>query len=101
MLNELGETQDNAVLAPTLARPNDLRAQLRASVEEVFFVESENDDLPEPVTASYTGQLILESAAAYDKLDALFTPMNHVPIFLIENNRQVVRAVRGRIQPKP
>src|SRR5436190_599291 len=101
MLNELGGTDENAVLAPASARPIDLRARLRAAVEEVFFVESENDDLPEPVTASYTGQLILESAAAYDKLDALFTPMNHVPVFLIENQRQVVRAVRGRIQPKP
>src|SRR5258708_9311175 len=101
MLNELGETEDNAVLAPALARPTDLRARLRAAVEEVFFVESENDDLPAPVTASYAGQLILESAAAYDKLDTLFAPMDHVPIFLVENNRQVVRAVRGRIQPRP
>src|SRR2546423_10243771 len=100
MLNEPGGTTD----VPTTPAPtsdDNLRSRLRAAVEEVFFIELEADKVPKPITASYVGHLTMDSAAAYDKLDAAFKPLDHVPIFAMEGKRQVVQAVRGRFYPRP
>src|SRR5260221_5927278 len=100
MLNETGASNE----APIIEMPStadDLHSRLRAAVDEVFFVEFENDDLPAPMTATYTGRLLIDSMAAYDKLDAAFEPLDHLPILAAEGDRQVVRAVRGRINPPP
>ncbi len=100
MLNETGASNE----APIIEMPStadDLHSRLRAAVDEVFFVEFENDDLPAPMTATYTGRLLIDSMAAYDKLDAAFAPLDHLPILAAEGDRQVVRAVRGRINPPP
>ena len=100
MLNETGASNE----APIIEMPStadDLHSRLRAAVDEVFFVEFENDDLPAPMTATYTGRLLIDSMAAYDKLDAAFAPLDHLPILAAEGDRQVVRAVRGRINPSP
>src|SRR5262245_2021455 len=99
MLNE-----PSGVDIPILQTPapaNDLRARLRSAVEEVFFVESEQHDLPEPITASYTGRLTMDSVAAYDRLDNVFKTLDHVPIFMVQGDRQVIRAMRGRFKPAP
>lgn len=102
MLNEPSGLSDAPVLiAPTANVANDLRTQLRNAVDEVFFVDFETDDLPEPVTASYSGHLLMDSMVAYDKLDAAFEPLNHVPVMLEEKGTQIVRAIRGRIHVRP
>lgn len=102
MLNEPGGLNESpAVPIPTSAPQSDLRTKLRNAVEEVFFVETETDNLPAPITVSYTGQLQMDSLIAYERLDELFKALDHVPIFLIENGKQVVRAMRGRFYPRP
>src|SRR5437870_3429787 len=101
MLNEPSGINDSPV-TPAVPIPGDpMRDRLRAAVEEVFFIESENSDSPAPITVSYTGRLTMDSAAAYDKLDALFTPLDHLPIFTMDGQRQVIRAARGRFNVKP
>src|SRR5258707_3061921 len=100
MLNETSASNE----APIIEMPSpadDLHSRLRAAVDEVFFVEFENDDLPAPMTATYTGRLLIDSMAAYDKLDAAFEPLDHLPILAAEGDRQVVPAVRRRIKPPP
>src|SRR5258708_37917544 len=100
MLNERGASKEGLIIEMPSAA-DDLHSRLRAAVDEVFFVEFENDDLPAPMTATYTGRLLIDSMAAYDKLDAAFEPLDHMPILAPEGDRQVVRAVRGRINPPP
>lgn len=103
MLNEPSGLSDSPVLeiVSSSSPANDLRTQLRNAVDDVFLVDFESDDLPEPVTATYTGQLTLDSMVAYDKLDNAFKPLDHVPVMLEENGHQVIRAIRGRIHPRP
>jgi membrane-associated protease RseP (regulator of RpoE activity) len=100
MLNEPSAGSDIPAL-PTTAPASDLHSRLRAAVDEVFFVETEVDTLPAPLTASYTGRLLIDSEMAYTRLDDLFRPLDHVPIFMTEGQRQVIRAVKGRIRPQP
>ncbi len=100
MLNEPSGSSDIAILHEA-SPASDLQSRLRAAVEEVFLIEFENDNLPEPITASYTGRLAMDSAAAYDQLDAAFKLLDHIPIFTVENQRHVIRAMRGRFRPKP
>ncbi|MEP7286976.1 MAG: site-2 protease family protein [Chloroflexota bacterium] len=101
MLNESSGLNEVPVIVVAPAPVDTLRSRLRTAVEEVFFIDFENDELPAPITASYTGQLTMDSVAAYERLDALFEPLEHVPVFLMEGNRQVVRALRGRFKPAP
>src|SRR5450432_3725392 len=100
MLNE-PSANNEAPIVETRSPVDDMHTRLRAAVDEVFFVEFENDDLPAPVTTMYTGRLLIDSMAAYDKLDAAFAPLDHYPMLAPEGDRQVVRAVRGRINPLP
>ncbi len=99
MLNEPSGADIPVLQAATPA--NDLRARLRSAVDEVFLVEFETHELPEPITASYSGKLMIDSATAYDKLDSIFKTLDHVPVFLTQGDRQVIRAVRGRFKPLP
>src|SRR5258708_253942 len=100
MLNEPSASNE-APIVETASPADDLRSRLRTAVDEVFSVDFESDDLPAPITATYTGRLLIDSMAAYDKLDAAFEPLDHMPILAEEADRQVVRAVRGRINPPP
>jgi membrane-associated protease RseP (regulator of RpoE activity) len=100
MLNE-PSANNEAPIVETRSPVDDMHTRLRAAVDEVFFVEFENDDLPAPVTTMYTGRLLIDSMAAYDKLDAAFAPLDHYPMLAPEGDRQIVRAVRGRINPPP
>src|SRR5260221_8098946 len=102
MLNEpsaLSEPSSEPVASSTPA--NDLRSHLRSAVDGVFLVDVEDDSLPEPITVSYTGTLMMDSLEAYNKLDEAFKPLDHVPVFLTQDGHQVVRAVRGRFKPRP
>src|SRR5258706_1425565 len=101
MLNEPGGISDALPLPITPTPIDTLHDQIRAAVEQVFFIESEADNLKPPYTASYTGTLTMDSVEAYDKLDALLTPLDHLPMFTMEDSRQVVRVVRGRFHVRP
>src|SRR5689334_12437940 len=101
MLNEPSGASDVQIPPPDAPRVDETRARLRAAVEEVFFIESEADNLPKPITVSYFGHLTMDSAAAYDVLDSAFKSLDHVPILAMEGQRQVIRAIRGRFYPKP
>src|SRR4051794_38396512 len=103
MINEPSGAAEAPSLQPAPAsdRGSDVRARLRAAVEEVFFIEFENDNLPKPITSSYVGHLTMDSVEAYNRLDAAFKPLDHVPILATEGNRQVVRAMHGRFNPRP
>jgi Zn-dependent protease len=104
MLNEPSGANEAVVLTPSVsaAAPVDtLHAKLRAAVEEVFFIETENENLVSPITASYTGTLLIDSITAYDKLDIAFKALDHIPIFTAEKDRHVIRAMKGRFDPKP
>lgn len=101
MLNELSGLDESPVTASPARTADDLHSRLRAAVEEVFGIDFENEGAAPPITASYSGHLLIDSVEAYDKLDTAFAPLDHVPVFLVENGQQVVRAVRGRIQPQP
>src|SRR5579871_3908812 len=101
MLNELSGLDESPVTTSPVRTTDDLHSRLRAAVEEVFGIEFENEGTAPPVTVSYSGHLLIDSVEAYDKLDAAFAPLDHVPVFLVENGQQVVRAIRGRMHPQP
>jgi len=101
MLNETSGIDESFVAATPTRIADDLHSRLRAAVEEVFGIDFENEATAPPVTASYSGHLLIDSVEAYDNLDTALAPLDHLPVFLVENGRQVVRAVRGRIHPQP
>ncbi len=92
---------------------------IRQMVLSVFMIERENfpsDDVTSPdpsvrqqlmtapnarLTAMFEGRLIIDSEAAYEKLDSAFKTIDHVPLFRVENGKQVIYAVRGRIVVQP
>ncbi len=101
MLNEPDGTRDEpqsntAVVVQRPTAPADkLRSTLRDAVDQVFDVEWEDNDTPAPVTATYTGRLRIDSAAAYEQLDNAFKEVDHLPIFAPAGERHLIRAVRG------
>jgi hypothetical protein len=101
MLNEPSGISDIVPVRNVVRPADDLRSKLRAAVDEVFFVEAESAELPKPITASYTGRMLMDSLTAYDHLDKLFKALDHVPVFLNEGTRHTIRAVRGRFNPPP
>src|SRR5258706_14222792 len=103
MLNEPGGTNEGFALSAASPSPSidTLHERLRAAVEEVFLIESERDDLPQPITVSFTGHLTMDSQEPYDKLDKLFEPLEHLPAFTMEGKQQGVRARRGGFHIKP
>ncbi len=107
MLNEPSGLSDSATItvpAREVSQPDPqtiMRSRLRRAVDQVFLVEFESYDMPEPITASYQGQLLMDSMEAYDKLDSAFKALDHVPVFVTEGNTQVIRAMNGRFRPQP
>ena len=96
MLNEPSANSETPIIE--LPSPvDDLRSQLRAAVDEVFFVEFENDDLPAPMTATYTGRLLIDSMAAYDKIDAAFAHRLHQRQHVAARDAEAARDA-GRFQ---
>lgn len=102
----INETDRGLTPAPLLnfdaATPaNDLRGQMHAAVSEVFFIETEDWTPNAAISATYTGTLIIESEAAYTQLDEKFKPLNHVAMLAELNGKHIVRAIRGRMVPRP
>lgn len=101
MLNESDRVLEPlAGIAPP-SPASDLLSALRSAVSDVFLIETEDNPSNGQITAIYHGRLLMDSEAAYAQLDARFAGLNHIPTFLVENGRQVVRALKGRIVVKP
>lgn len=109
MLNESEvsgrEFIERAEPSAAMVAAGDLQARLRDAVSEVFFVEIESSGDPvthDPhITAAYTGRLLIDSEQAYAQLDEKFKPLDHVPLFVEVDDKQVVRALKGRFKIGP
>lgn len=126
MLNEPASSLDNLPVRPSsVAEPTreDAHFQsIRDKVATVFAIDREinhkhgqpDDMLARTVgsqllmlnaesrlIASFQGKLLLESEQAYDQLDTLFEPVNHTPVFRLEDGKQVVHVLEGRVRPRP
>ncbi len=123
MINETASsTEDRPALRSSVRVPPSggdsalHNTDLRDAVASVLMIEQETHD-PEPeqiardtifvmnpqsqLVASYTGRLLIESEAAYDRLDALLKPMNYLPVFRWAADRHVVHILSARVTPKP
>lgn len=90
------------------------RHALRRMVEEVFTIETEKfpDDeahrpdgvpiltLKSELLASFYGKLTLDSETAYAQLDAACQPLNMLPVFREEQEKQVIHIIEGRVIPE-
>jgi membrane-associated protease RseP (regulator of RpoE activity) len=75
---------------------------LTSIVSRVFRVdEVTSGDARNGYFLRYRGELLLDSAEAYDQLAEALRPYDITPLFRIENGRQTVLLVRGIIHPKP
>ncbi len=126
MLNEPASSIDDRPAARSSVRyPNQLSGetsplhdQIRQMVMKVFMIEREmfardDDDsernmrspmlmLPDGrLTAAFEGRLLIDSEAAYAQLDEAFKPINHIPLFRVENGKQIIYAVSGRVVVRP
>jgi hypothetical protein len=121
MLNETASSRDDRPVAPSsvlLAASEDSQHnRLRETVGKVLNVERETfleeDDPPSPngiglvtpeshLIATFEGQLLLDSEAAYDQLDRALEPSNYLPLFRLgSDGKHVVHVLVGRARPKP
>jgi Zn-dependent protease len=123
MLNEPASSPDNrpvlntAVAAPmvTNKRHDELRTIIETVMnidQETFYAENAPPDFnimiisPESrPMATFSGQLLLESEEAYQRLDELCAPLDLLPAFRenTENNASphIIHVLRGRANPKP
>ncbi len=110
MLNEPDRLIDapNDGIVPVVANSSnnssttDLRVKLRAAVNEIFLIETEQTPpATSNLSAVYVGRLLIDSETAYAQLDALFATLNHVPTFTTNAEKHVITAVKGRITVQP
>jgi Zn-dependent protease len=123
MLNETASSIEDRPAARTSLRPiqsdtTPLQDEIRQMVMSVFIIEREvfasdaaqSDPVPRRnlllnpdsrLTAIFEGRLIMDSEAAYEKLDAQFTTIDHIPLFRQEKDKQLIYAVQGRVNPRP
>jgi hypothetical protein len=99
--NDRGLTPAPLLQFDAASPANDLRGQMHAAVSEVLFIENEDWTPGQAISGSYTGTLIMESEAAYDRLDERFKALNHTPMLAEADGKQIVRAIRGRINVRP
>jgi len=78
---------------------NELNAEADPQTRSRDFVMMMNPQ--SRLSATFEGQLIIESEEAYDRLDKLFATINHLPIFRTINGKHVIMALQGRVHPKP
>lgn len=120
MLNEPASSREDRPIfqTPTLHVPQEdnLYRDIRQMVETVMDIESEihqeGQDTYRKIgvplfspdnrlTATFEGQLRLDSEAAYDKLDELLRAVDHFPVFRLVNGKHVIHAMSGRVSPQP
>ncbi|MDX2139278.1 MAG: site-2 protease family protein [Chloroflexota bacterium] len=120
MINENASFAEDraAIRLPQIFEPNSktsLTDDLRQSVERVMMIEREPQDDPDVIarrdnllmltpdtrlTASFEGRLLKDSQEAYHELDEAFKAYNHTPYFRMVEDKHVIHAMRGRVQPR-
>ncbi len=119
MLNETASSREDRpfIHTPLPEEPEEdqLAKRLRQMVAEVMDVEraATGEESPEteipPViqmmggrlSAHFVGRLKTGSEQAYDLLDSRFAAIDHTPVFRVENDRHVILALAGRVEPQP
>lgn len=127
MLNETASSIEDRPAARTTLRPvadktSPLHDQIRQMVMGVFVIDHETFPPEDPadedfsqmaqrrnlmmrpdtrLTAVFEGHLTMESEAAYEKLDAQFATINHIPLFRQHKGTQYIYAAFGRTTPRP
>ncbi len=125
MLNETASTRhDRPVVRapqPPLSRDDILHNDLRVAVAAVLLIEQESflqteDEDPvnsqiiggmgSHLVATFEGALLLDSEEAYEKLDQLLAPTNHLAVFREAKSdnpaiKHTVHIITGRLNPQP
>ncbi len=112
MLNETASARDERpALRPPAPRTDEeqLAHTVRELVAGVLVIEDEKPAdlpaLPRPYDmrplVRFSGRLLLDSDAAYDRLDSQLAPLDLVALFREENSRHVIIILAGRINPRP
>ena len=119
MLNETASSQaDRPFIRATIPEEpeeDQLADQLRQMVAQVMEIERSVTGGETPanrippiaqmfgggLSARFVGRLRINSEQAYEQLDTQFKTVNHTPMFRIEDNRHVILALAGRVEPQP
>ena len=118
MLNETASSiEDRPALRSTVRyTPDDAQhSELREMVMSVLSIDRETfedeNKLPKEsllligqdsrLIATFEGKLLIDSEAAYDKLDTLLAPGNQLALFRENEGKHVVYIVAGRAHPAP
>lgn len=125
MLNETASSRENRpVVRPPqapLTRDEILHNDIRSAVGTVLLIETEAflpadesaemdyqvvGGLGSRIVATFEGSLLLDSEEAYDKLDQLLAPTNHLAVFRMAKSdnpaiQHTVHVITGRLNPKP
>lgn len=80
---------------------DDMIDYLHNAVSTVFAVTATTRQPQEGITARFDGRFLVDSADAYERLDAAFAPFGHTPIFREEEGEPVILALQGRFAPRP
>ena len=81
--------------------PPDFMAPLRGVVAEVMDVADVTIGRTPEYAVRFRGTLRIDSIEAYNRVDQVFRERNFTPLFRLEEDRHVIKAVSGVIDPKP
>lgn len=107
MLNEpsilaAGQAASPDQAIPEAVAPDPVRAQLQAAVAGVMDIQRAEYDPAPPISASFTGRLLLDSETAFEQVDEQFAPLDyHVLLTTNDEDQPVIMALKGRVKPKP
>jgi Zn-dependent protease len=119
MLNETASSVEDRPSARPIVRyglPEDGNEEVRQMLMTVMSIEREISSLKDPrlvraigatsapreqtpIRAAYEGRLLIDSEAAYDKLDHLLKTLDALPLFREVDGKHVVIVMNGRIKP--
>jgi len=75
---------------------------IEAQVRRVFAIEDITiGTSQQPFIVRFGGRLVLDSMLAYDQLSNQLKPLGCMPLFRVENERQVILIIPGVPEPKP
>lgn len=76
--------------------------QLEVAVSSVMEIQQVEYNPAPPISARFTGRLLIDSEAAYEHVDELFAPLDyHVLLTTNDEGQQVIMALKGRVNPRP
>ncbi|MBN1964088.1 MAG: site-2 protease family protein [Anaerolineae bacterium] len=108
MLDEMSPHDDQLPLADTAGTPaaadqldESRAAAIRAAVSEVFQIDQAKLNPDGEVAAVFTGRLLLESEAAFARLDERLAPLGLTPVFRERGDQQTIQLLNVRFEPRP